>query len=156
MTDLISQLRMAAEYNGASEGYGKGAIEDTLAAESALRAQMEGLKRALNEIVDLDWHNAEIGLLQCKSIARAALAQAKEGSAGDPAEPMDDSDRLKRCPFCASEAEVAQNSADNGYYVECLSCKTSSAKVFPCGDDPLPVLHERWNRRATEQAKEGT
>jgi hypothetical protein len=65
----------------------------------------------------------------------------------------DDSDRLKCCPHCASDAEVNQTT-DGGYFVECLKCGASTSLVYATGDDPLPMLMERWNRRAAVPASE--
>lgn len=77
----------------------------------------------------------------------------------DPAEPRDDSDRLKPCPFCGGEAEIIQlddEEAENfgGMAVECQTktCRASSALIFPCGDDPRPLLLERWNRRTPKES----
>ena len=66
----------------------------------------------------------------------------------DPGSPPDDSDRLKPCPFCGSDAVIGEDDSDQGYYVECIGCGASSCKQYACGDDPLPLLHEKWNRRA--------
>lgn len=62
---------------------------------------------------------------------------------------------LKRCPFCGGDAIQSQiedsDSPDSGgYFIQCTekSCGTSSALIFACGDDPIPLLIERWNRRA--------
>lgn len=78
---------------------------------------------------------------------------------GDPQEPMDDSDRLKPCPFCGSAAEmdfVRSETEDppdeGGYFISCGECGASTNLRFPCGEDPRPLLIEQWNRRQGEIA----
>lgn len=71
----------------------------------------------------------------------------------DPTNPMDDSDRLKPCPFCGSEAEmltVPEDHPDAGaVFAQCThsACMASSALVYPLMDDVKPLLLERWNKR---------
>ena len=63
--------------------------------------------------------------------------------------------KLLPCPFCGSPAEFGEvpNEPDDpnagGEFVVCtnIGCETSTALVFPCGDDPKPLLAARWNRR---------
>ena len=66
--------------------------------------------------------------------------------------PPDDSDRLLPCPFCDGTAEIceAAECGPDAYVVACLNrlCLASSAVIFAHGDDPRPLLMERWNRRA--------
>ena len=66
---------------------------------------------------------------------------------------IDDSDRLKPCPFCGAEAEIDVE-AQGGHFVRCLSsaCAASSALIFPLMDDVKPLLMERWNRRPVTTA----
>lgn len=67
---------------------------------------------------------------------------------------IDDSDRLKPCPFCGGAAEMHQahdpdGPNDQGYYVECGKCGASTNLRFSCGEDARPLLMEQWNRRST-------
>ena len=64
----------------------------------------------------------------------------------------DDSDRLKPCPFCGSDAEfgeIGDGPDVGGHFVQCLNsrCGASSALVFPLKEDAKNMLLERWNRR---------
>jgi len=68
---------------------------------------------------------------------------------------IDDSDRLKRCPHCGSEAEIhtmphEDNCNDGAMFVMCSNsaCMASSALVFPTMGDVTHLLMERWNKRA--------
>jgi hypothetical protein len=66
-----------------------------------------------------------------------------------------DDDRLLPCPFCGGSAEFnvieGEDDAPNagGLFIECLNplCQASSALMFPNGEDPRPILLERWNKR---------
>lgn len=62
--------------------------------------------------------------------------------------PIDDSDRLKPCPYCGADAEIGEEQ-DGGHFVQCLNsaCGASSALLFPLMDDVKPLLLERWNNR---------
>lgn len=67
---------------------------------------------------------------------------------------IDDSDRLKPCPFCGGAAEMLTMPEDmeasaGAMFVQCTDsrCMASSALVFPLMDDVQPLLMERWNRR---------
>lgn len=60
---------------------------------------------------------------------------------------IDDSDRLKPCPFCGGAAEMRQvhdpdGPNDQGYYVECGKCGAST--------NARPLLMEQWNRRTQD------
>lgn len=64
----------------------------------------------------------------------------------------DDSDRLKPCPFCDSDAEfgaIGEGQDIGGHFVQCLNsaCGASSALIYPLMDDVKNLLLERWNRR---------
>ena len=66
---------------------------------------------------------------------------------------MNDNSDLLPCPFCGGRAEY-NNKADHGEYagghfVQCTNsvCMASSLLIFACGEDPLPKLMEKWNRR---------
>lgn len=67
---------------------------------------------------------------------------------------IDDSDRLKSCPFCGSEAEILTIPEDHpdagAMFVQCCNshCMTSSALLYPLMDDVRHLLLERWNRRS--------
>ena len=65
---------------------------------------------------------------------------------------IDDSDRLKPCPFCGGEAEFGEvphsEPKDFGArFIECLNpmCRATTALVF--GEDAAANLLERWNKR---------
>ena len=66
----------------------------------------------------------------------------------------DDGDRLKSCAHCGGEAEFGQvphqpeTENSGGVFVECLQCGATTRLVFPCVEDPRPILLEIWNRRA--------
>lgn len=71
-----------------------------------------------------------------------------------------DSEELKPCPFCGSNAEFG--SIENkkhpdfgGHFVYCTNnlCQCSSALIFPLMDDVKELLICRWNRRENEDAK---
>lgn len=68
---------------------------------------------------------------------------------------IDDSDRLKPCPFCGGEAEMIDMPEDSGdvtgaKFVQCTNsaCMASSALIYPLMDDAKHLLLERWNKRA--------
>ena len=62
--------------------------------------------------------------------------------------PIDDSDRLKPCPYCGADAEIGEEQ-DGGHFVQCINsaCGASSALLFPLMDDVKHLLLERWNKR---------
>ena len=70
---------------------------------------------------------------------------------GDPQETMDDSDRLKPCPFCGGSASAGFIGGDGdnagGHYIECDKCGASTNLRFSCGEDARPLLIEQWNTR---------
>ena len=63
---------------------------------------------------------------------------------------------LKPCPFCgADDAEYGyvddEESPDHGgHFIQCphARCGASVGLIFNNGEDPKPLLVERWNRRA--------
>ena len=68
----------------------------------------------------------------------------------------DDSDRLKPCPFCGSDAEIIvlegeiENDPSVGAKcVQCTNslCMASSALIYPLMDDVTNLLMEKWNKR---------
>lgn len=67
---------------------------------------------------------------------------------------IDDSDRLKPCPFCGGEAvtgcidtETQDHPDEGGHFISCNKCGASTGLRFACGEDPLPLLMEAWNKR---------
>lgn len=64
---------------------------------------------------------------------------------------------INPCPFCGGEAVFGEVSFEvdtpdaGGQFIQCVDgmCAASSALIFPCGDDPKPLLIERWNRRVS-------
>lgn len=71
----------------------------------------------------------------------------------------DDSDRLKPCPFCAGTAEAGcieteahDHPDEGGRFISCINCGASTGLRFACGEDPMPLLLEQWNRRAAPPA----
>ncbi len=67
----------------------------------------------------------------------------------------DDSDRLYSCPFCGGFAVLSSIEDESGpdyggHFVQCTNgtCGASTPLIFACGDDPVPLLIERWNRRS--------
>lgn len=58
------------------------------------------------------------------------------------------------CPFCSGAASIQTiehvdgDPNSGGQFVECDDCGACSAVRFACGDDPVPLLIEAWNRRA--------
>ena len=75
---------------------------------------------------------------------------------------IDDSDRLKRCPFCGEHAEYGivagdENAPDvGGHFIGCINdfCGASTVLIFPTGEDPKETLFERWNRRPSAPDQE--
>ena len=85
-----------------------------------------------------------------EAIIRDAIDRkpAAEKGMADPAEPIDDSDRVKPCANCGHGGEYQQQS-DGGYFIECTNpmCGMSTCLMYACGEDPKPILMEKWNRR---------
>lgn len=70
-----------------------------------------------------------------------------------------DTVELLPCPFCGGkaqfdciESEDGDDPNEGGHCVACSGCGACSILVFACGDDPLPILAEKWNRRAFIEA----
>jgi len=67
---------------------------------------------------------------------------------------IDDSDRLKPCPFCGGEAEIdtvdSGQPNEGGFFAACLKCGASTNVRFACGEDPVELVREQWNRRAKD------
>jgi len=60
---------------------------------------------------------------------------------------------LLPCPCCGGRAvfgEITDDSDSNfgGHFITCSACVITTDLRFACGDDPLPLLAEQWNRRA--------
>lgn len=68
---------------------------------------------------------------------------------------IDDSDRLKPCPFCGAEAEIITLEGETdepsigAKCVQCTSsaCGAASGLIYPLMDDVTDLLRERWNKR---------
>lgn len=77
---------------------------------------------------------------------------------------IDDSDRLKRCPFCGAEAEIITlegETDDPSIGAQCVQCTSSacgaaSGLIYPLMDDVTDLLRERWNKRQNEASPEFT
>jgi hypothetical protein len=72
--------------------------------------------------------------------------------------PIDDSDRLKPCPFCGGDAMFTVEERDGhpdfgGHSAMCGSCGAGIGYVFACMDDPKPLLMELWNKRPLPDAR---
>jgi len=71
---------------------------------------------------------------------------------------IDDSDKLKPCPFCGGDAEIITLEGGDGdvnagaMCVQCPSCGSASSLVYPLMDDVKDLLLERWNKRASRAA----
>lgn len=59
---------------------------------------------------------------------------------------------LLPCPCCGSAAEFDEATGDDfgGHFIACTNrlCGLTTPLMFACGEDPKPLLAERWNRRA--------
>lgn len=65
---------------------------------------------------------------------------------------IDDSDRLKPCPFYGGEAAFDHD--DNGWnWIECLACGTSTNARVSAMDDCKPPLLEQWNKRVPSEVQ---
>lgn len=68
---------------------------------------------------------------------------------------IDDSDRLKPCPFCGAEAEIITLEGETdepSIGAQCVQCTNStcgaaSGLIYPLMDDVTDLLRERWNKR---------
>ena len=68
---------------------------------------------------------------------------------------IDDSDRLKPCPFCGADAEIITLEGETdepsigAQCVQCTSssCGAASGLIYPLMDDVTDLLLERWNKR---------
>ena len=71
---------------------------------------------------------------------------------------IDDSDRLKPCPFCGAEAEIITLEGETdepsigAQCVQCTSsaCGAASGLIYPLMDDVTDLLRERWNKRTSD------
>lgn len=76
---------------------------------------------------------------------------------GDLQESMDDSDRLKPCPFCSGSASAGFVAGDGdnagGHYISCDQCDASTGLRFSCGEDARPILAEQWNKRTASDMR---
>ena len=53
---------------------------------------------------------------------------------------------LLNCPFCDGDA-IYDEACPGEHFIRCVACEASTAIVIEGGDDPLPLVKERWNRR---------
>ena len=75
---------------------------------------------------------------------------------------IDDSDRLKPCPFCGAEAEIITLEGETdepsigAQCVQCTSraCGAASGLIYPLMDDVTDLLRERWNKRPNALGQE--
>lgn len=75
---------------------------------------------------------------------------------------IDDSDRLKPCPFCGAAAEIITLAGEEegvGVGAQCVQCTSSACGaagglIYPLMDDVTDLLHERWNKRASQTEKQ--
>jgi Lar family restriction alleviation protein len=70
---------------------------------------------------------------------------------------IEDSDRLKPCPFCGGAAEFVRIDDEEdphfgGVVAACLTCGATSKVYFPLKDDVKHLLMEAWNKRAPTRA----
>lgn len=80
---------------------------------------------------------------------------SQNGATSRPVIAWSDELDLLPCPFCGGKAEFDSVPAHQdvfnagGVFIICTTraCLASSALIFPSGDDPKPLLAERWNRR---------
>ncbi len=67
--------------------------------------------------------------------------------------------KLLPCPFCGNTDITINNEnpkdSSGGYFIACAGCGASTNLRFACGDDPIPLLAEQWNRRATVAVPDG-
>jgi hypothetical protein len=65
----------------------------------------------------------------------------------------DDSDRLVPCRFCQGFAEIDTIAAGEpnagAFFAACLNCGASTRLFFACGEDPVHLVIERWNKGDT-------
>lgn len=67
-------------------------------------------------------------------------------------------DALLPCPFCGGKPEqfcIDDEGDENygGHGIQCTKCGASTNLRFACGDDPVPLQVEAWNRRAALSAQ---
>jgi Lar family restriction alleviation protein len=60
---------------------------------------------------------------------------------------IDDSDRLKPCPFCGGVPQSVPTS-NGARFIECTKCHASTSLMYSTGEDCAPILAEKWNKRA--------
>ena len=67
---------------------------------------------------------------------------------------IDDSERLKPCPFCGKAATFNHN--DDGWnWIECTACGASTNARVSVMDDCKPLLLEQWNKRLPQTQQAG-
>jgi Lar family restriction alleviation protein len=67
---------------------------------------------------------------------------------------IDDSERLKPCPFCGGAATFDHD--DDGWnWIECTACGASTNARVSAMDDCKPLLLEQWNKRLPQTQQAG-
>jgi hypothetical protein len=93
----------------------------------------------------------DIGGMPLDGISPGSCPHGRGGSRADCAACA--CPELLPCPFCGGDAEYGevggQGDDAGGHFIQCTDarCAASSALIFPCGDEPKPLLRECWNRR---------
>jgi hypothetical protein len=99
-------------------------------------------------------HNAEVSGAGTASAGLPSYASATT-TENEMDHLIDDSDRLKPCPFCGAEAEIITlegETDDPSIGAQCVQCTSSacgaaSGLIYPLMDDVTDLLRERWNKR---------
>jgi hypothetical protein len=119
-------------------------------------AMQEAIER-LRELADSEGTRAVEYLRRARKAEAdvAHLMLAEEGAKEAFGHVVDDSDRLKPCPFCGAEAEIITLEGETdepsigAQCVQCTSsaCGAASGLIYPLMDDVTDLLRERWNKR---------
>ncbi len=68
---------------------------------------------------------------------------------------IDDSERLKPCPFCGGAATFDYDDDDGWNWIECTACGASTNARVSAMDDCKPLLLEQWNKRLPQTQQAG-